>query len=75
MIRSIFTRDQPGTAGGIATEEDLVDSFRALANRDTQKIVLPGTSHTVAFGYNRDQLWRVMRSFFDMPPRRDHVGP
>jgi alpha-beta hydrolase superfamily lysophospholipase len=75
MIRSIFTRDQPGTAAGIASEEDLVDFFRALANRDTQPIVLPGTSHAVAFRYNRHQLWRVMRSFLDMPPRRDRVGP
>jgi streptogramin lyase/alpha-beta hydrolase superfamily lysophospholipase len=124
MIRSIFTRDQPGTADpavadaladaelvfgdsvptgtyldmtanlpvvdptkvhapvllvrgeydGIATEEDLVNFFRKLANRDKQLVVLPGTSHAVAFGYNRDQLWRVMRSFLDMPPRRDHVG-
>jgi hypothetical protein len=28
-------------------------------------------SHAVALGYNREQLWHVMRSFFDMPPRRD----
>jgi hypothetical protein len=31
-------------------------------------------SSYVAFGSNRDRLWRVMRSFLDMPPRRDSVG-
>jgi pimeloyl-ACP methyl ester carboxylesterase len=124
MIRSIFTRDKPGTADpavaealadaelpfgdtvptgtyldmtanlpvvdpakvhapvllvrgeydGIATEEDLVAFFRKLANRDKQLVVLPGMSHALTFGYNRDELWHVMRSFLDMPPRRDHLG-
>jgi len=125
MIRSIFTRDKPGTADpavaealadaelpfgdmvptgtyldmtanlpvvdpakvhapvllvrgeydGIATEEDLVAFFRKLANRDKQLVVLPGMSHALGFGYNREQLWHVMRSFLDMPSRRDHLGP
>jgi alpha-beta hydrolase superfamily lysophospholipase len=117
MIRSIFTRDKPGTADpavgealadaelkfgdsvptgtyldmtahlpvvdparvqapvllvrgeydGIATEEDLINFFTKLANRDKQFIVLPGMSHSVALGMNRDQLWHVMRSFLEMP--------
>ena len=117
MIRSIFTRDKPGTADpavgealadaelkfgdsvptgtyldmtanlpvvdparvqapvllvrgeydGIATEEDLISFFTKLANRDKQFIVLPGMSHSVALGLNRDQLWHVMRSFLEMP--------
>lgn len=124
MIRSIFTRDKPGTADpavgealadaelkfgdtvptgtyldmtanlplvdpakvqapvllvrgeydGIATEEDLINFFTKLANRDKQFIVLPGMSHSVALGLGRDQLWHVMRSFLDMPTRRDNLG-
>ena len=117
MIRSIFTRDKPGTADpavgealadaelkfgdtvptgtyldmtanlplvdpakvqapvllvrgeydGIATEEDLINFFTNLANRDKQFIVLPGMSHSVALGLGREQLWHVMRSFLEMP--------
>jgi pimeloyl-ACP methyl ester carboxylesterase len=123
MIRSIFTRDKPGTADpavadaladaelqfgdtvptgtyldmtanlpvvdpanvrapvllvrgeydGIATEQDLVAFFGKLVNRDKQLVVLPGMSHSLVFGYNREQLWHVMRSFLDMPSRRDHI--
>lgn len=125
MIRSIFTRDKPGTADpavaealadaelpfgdtvptgtyldmtanlpvvdparvhapvllvrgeydGIATEADLLSFFTKLANRDKQLVVLPGMSHSLAFGYNREQLWHVMRAFLDMPSRRDRLGP
>lgn len=121
MLRSIFTRDKPGTADpavgdvladaelpfgdsvptgtyldmtanlpivdplkvhapvlmvrgeydGIATEEDLLNFFVRLPNRDRQLVVLPGTSHAVALGLNRHQLWHVMRSFLEMPNRRD----
>jgi len=124
MIRSIFTRDKPGTADpavgealadaelkfgdtvptgtyldmtanlplvdpakvqapvllvrgeydGIATEADLINFFTKLANRDKQFIVLPGMSHSVALGLGRDQLWHVMRSFLEMPTRRDNLG-
>src|ERR1700693_4528460 len=46
-----------GEYDGIATEEDLVNFFKKLGNRDKQLIVLPGMSHAVALGYNRDHLW------------------
>jgi alpha-beta hydrolase superfamily lysophospholipase len=121
MIRSIFTRDKPGTSDpavaeamadaelpfgdsvptgtyldmttklpivdplkvqspvliargeydGIASEDDLLNFFRKLAVPDRQFAVLPGASHSVALGINRAQFWHVMRSFLDMPPRRD----
>ena len=124
MIRSIFTRDKPGTADpavgealadaelkfgdtvptgtyldmtanlplvdpakvqapvllvrgeydGIATEEDLINFFTKLANRDKQFIVLPGMSHSVALGLGREQLWHVMRSFLEMPAHAAHQG-
>jgi alpha-beta hydrolase superfamily lysophospholipase len=121
MIRSIFTRDKPGTSDpavaealadtemqfgdtiptgtyldmtanlpvidpakikapvlivrgehdGIATEEDLLTFYRNLPNPDRQFIILPGASHSVALGLNRDQLWHVMHAFLSMPARHD----
>jgi alpha-beta hydrolase superfamily lysophospholipase len=121
MIRSIFTRDKPGTSDpavaealadtemqfgdtiptgtyldmtanlpvidpakikapvlivrgehdGIATEEDLLTFYRNLPNPDRQFIILPGASHAVALGLNRDQLWHVMHAFLSMPARHD----
>src|SRR5258708_4765901 len=120
-IRSIFTRDQPGTSDpavaeamadaelqfgetvptgsyldmttklpivdplkikspvliargeydGIATEDDLLNFFRKLPVQDRQFVVLPGASHSVALGTNRQQFWHVMRSFLEMPSRLD----
>jgi alpha-beta hydrolase superfamily lysophospholipase len=63
-----------GEYDGIATEDDLINFFTKLSNRDKQLIVLPGMSHSVALGLNRDQLWHVMRGFLEMPARRDQLG-
>jgi alpha-beta hydrolase superfamily lysophospholipase len=121
MIRSIFTRDKPGTTDpaiadiladaelqfgdtvptgtyldmtanlpvvdplkvqapvmlvrgeydGIATEEDLISFFQKLPNRDRQLVILPGMAHSVLLATNRHQAWHVMRSFLQMPARRD----
>jgi alpha-beta hydrolase superfamily lysophospholipase len=121
MIRSIFTRDQPGTSDpavaeavadaelqfgdsvptgtyldmtvnlpivdplklhcpvliargeydGIATEEDLLNFFKKLPTPDREFALLPGASHAVALGTNREQLWHTVRAFLNMPPRRD----
>jgi pimeloyl-ACP methyl ester carboxylesterase len=121
MIRSIFTRDKPGTTDpaiadiladaelqfgdtvptgtyldmtanlpvvdplkvqapvmlvrgeydGIATEEDLISFFQKLPNRDRQLVILPGMAHSVLLATNRHQFWHVMRSFLQMPARRD----
>jgi alpha-beta hydrolase superfamily lysophospholipase len=62
-----------GEYDGIATEADLIAFFQKLPNRDCQLIVLAGMSHAVALGYNRDQLWHVMRSFLEMPARKDQL--
>jgi alpha-beta hydrolase superfamily lysophospholipase len=121
MIRSIFTRDKPGTSDpavgealadvelpfgdsvptgtyldmtanlpvvdplkvhapvlivrgefdGIATEEDLLNFYRKLPYQDRQFVVLPGATHSVSLGTNRQQFWHVMRTFLEMPPRLD----
>jgi len=121
MIRSIFTRDKPGTSDpavgeamadaelrfgdsvpagsyldmttrlpivdplkikspvliargeydGIATEEDLLNFFQKLPVRDREIAILPGASHSIALGLNRQQFWHVMRCFLEMPKRED----
>lgn len=121
MIRSIFTRDKPGTSDpavaeamadaelkfgdtvptgsyldmttrlpivdpskvlspvliargeydGIASEEDLLNFFRKLPVPDRDIAILPGASHSIALGLNRQQFWHVVRSFLDMPMRLD----
>ncbi|MGB2889567.1 MAG: alpha/beta hydrolase [Candidatus Acidiferrales bacterium] len=119
MVRSIFTRDKPGTSDpavadavadaelpfgdtaptgtyldmttnlpivdplklrapvliargeydGIATEEDLLNFFKSLPNPDRQFVMIPGATHAVGLGSNRQLLWHATRAFLDMPPR------
>lgn len=60
-----------GEHDGIASEEDLLDFYRALPNPDRQFAVMPGAAHALVFGHNRHQLWHVAHAFLSMPPRRD----
>jgi pimeloyl-ACP methyl ester carboxylesterase len=121
MIRSIFTRDKPGTSDpavpealadaelpfgdtiptgtyldmtanlplvdplklhapvliargeydGIATEEDLLNFFSKLPNSDRQFVMIPGATHAVGLGTNRQLLWHATRAFLETPPRLD----
>src|ERR1700687_3678556 len=124
MIRSIFTRDKPGTSDpavgealadaelpfgdsvptgtyldmtanlpvvdplkvhapvliargeydGIATEEDLLNFFRKLPNPDRQFVMIPGATHAVGMGTNRQLLWHATRAFLETTPRLDLSG-
>ena len=117
MIRSIFTRDKPGTSDpavpealadaemvygdtiptgtyldmtanlpivdparvtcpvlvirgehdGIATEEDLLNFFKALPNPDRQFSVIPGAAHALTLSLTRDRYWHVAGAFLTMP--------
>lgn len=60
-----------GEYDGIATEEDLVNFFKQLPNGDRRLVILGGTAHSVVLVLNRHQFWRAMRSFLEMPTRRD----
>jgi alpha-beta hydrolase superfamily lysophospholipase len=60
-----------GEYDGIATEEDLLNFFKKLPMPDREFAILPGASHAVALGTNREQLWHIVRAFLSMPPRRD----
>ena len=121
MVRSIFTRDKPGTSDpavaeamadaelkfgdtvptgtyldmttrlpivdplkvrapvlivrgeydGIATEDDLLNFFRKLPVQDREFVILPGASHSIGLGLNRQQFWHVLDCFLKMPKRMD----
>lgn len=60
-----------GEYDGIATEDDILNFFRKLRTSQREIVILPGASHAVALGINRQQLWHAMRSFLDSPPRLD----
>jgi hypothetical protein len=60
-----------GEFDGIATEEDLLGSYKKLPYQDRQFVLLPGTAHSVCVGTNHQQFWHVMRTFLEMPARLD----
>jgi alpha-beta hydrolase superfamily lysophospholipase len=60
-----------GEYDGIATEDDVLNFFKNLKAPEREFAVLPGASHAVALGINRQQLWHVMKSFLDSPARQD----
>ena len=60
-----------GEYDGIATEEDLLNFFRKLPVQDREFVILPGASHSIGLGLNRQQFWHVLHCFLNMPKRMD----
>jgi alpha-beta hydrolase superfamily lysophospholipase len=60
-----------GEYDGIATEEDLLNFFRKLPVQDREFVILPGASHSIGLGLNRQQFWHVLHCFLNMPKRLD----
>jgi pimeloyl-ACP methyl ester carboxylesterase len=56
---------------GIATDEDVMDFWSRLPNKDKQFTQMDGQTHAAAFGLNRRRFWHVLHEFFSMPPRSD----
>jgi pimeloyl-ACP methyl ester carboxylesterase len=56
-----------GEWDGNSTNADLLDFFAQLPNGDRQYVILPGTSHSEAFGKNRQLLWYAMKNFLSEP--------
>jgi alpha-beta hydrolase superfamily lysophospholipase len=56
-----------GEWDGNSTNADLLDFFAQLPNGDRQYVILPNTSHSEAFGKNRQLLWYAMRNFLAEP--------
>lgn len=64
-----------GEHDGIATEEDLLNYFNLLPNRNKQFAIIAGQAHVSHLGVNRARFWHVMRRFLEMPPRIDSQPP
>lgn len=60
-----------GEYDGIATEDDVLNFFKKLKTSEREFVVLPGASHAVSLGTNRQQLWYTVKSFLNYPPRLD----
>jgi len=60
-----------GEFDGIATEEDLMDFYMKLQNKDKQFVIIPGLAHVAPLGINRHRFWHVVHAFLTMPTRRD----
>ena len=60
-----------GEYDGIATEDDLLNFFRKLPVPDREFVILPGASHSIGLGLNRQQFWHVLHCFLEMPKRMD----
>ena len=56
---------------GIATDEDVMEFFQRLPNKDKQFVMMDGQSHAATLGINRKRFWHVIERFLSMPPRVD----
>ena len=52
---------------GNATEQELLDFFAKLPNRDKQFVFMRGVAHVAVLGLNRHRLWHVLREFLAYP--------
>jgi alpha-beta hydrolase superfamily lysophospholipase len=63
-----------GEYDGISTEDDLLDFYRGLPNRDRQFVTVPGAAHSLVLAYNRALLWHALDAFLRPPAREDRLG-
>jgi len=63
-----------GEHDGVATEEDLLNYFNLLPNRNKQFAIVAGQAHVSHLGVNRARFWHIMREFLEMPGRIDSSG-
>jgi len=60
-----------GDHDGIATDEDVLGFYSALATMDKQIVMVSGQAHNTSLGINRHRFWQVLHRFLTMPPRLD----
>jgi alpha-beta hydrolase superfamily lysophospholipase len=60
-----------GEYDGISTDDDCLDFYRNLANRDREFVTIPGAAHSLVLAYNRARLWHALDAFLRQPPRED----
>ena len=63
-----------GEHDGVATEEDLLNYFNLLPNRNKQFAIVAGQAHVSHLGVNRARFWHIMRQFLELPGRIDSSG-
>jgi pimeloyl-ACP methyl ester carboxylesterase len=63
-----------GEFDGIASDDDLIEFFRRLPNKDKQFCMMAGQAHVGPQAVNRHRFLQVMRSFVTLPERRDSLA-
>jgi pimeloyl-ACP methyl ester carboxylesterase len=64
-----------GEFDGIATDDDLIEFFRLLPNKDKHFSLMAGQAHVGPQAINRHRFLHVMESFLTLPKRRDSLAP
>ena len=60
-----------GEFDGIASDDDLIEFFRLLPNKEKQFCLMAGQAHVGPQAVNRHRFIHVMQSFVTLPLRRD----
>jgi len=60
-----------GDHDGIATDEDVIDFFARLPNKDKQLVFISGMAHNTQLGINRAKFWHALKAFLELPARVD----
>lgn len=63
-----------GEYDGIASDDDLIEFFRLLPNKDKQFCLMAGQAHVGPQAVNRHRFLHVMRGFITLPERRDPLA-
>lgn len=63
-----------GEFDGIASDDDLIEFFRRLPNREKQFCVMAGQAHVGPQAVNRRRFMHVWEAFLTMPERRDALN-
>ncbi|MBL0928574.1 MAG: alpha/beta hydrolase [Alphaproteobacteria bacterium] len=63
-----------GEFDGIATDDDLIEFFRLLPNKDKHFSLMAGQAHVGPQAINRHRFLHVMKAFLTLPPRRDPLA-
>jgi pimeloyl-ACP methyl ester carboxylesterase len=62
-----------GEFDGNSTEIDLLNMYRKFPNKDKQYVTIAGAAHSLVWAANRHQMWHIVRSFLELPPRLDSL--
>jgi pimeloyl-ACP methyl ester carboxylesterase len=60
-----------GEFDGIAADDDLIEFFRLLPNKEKQFCLMAGQAHVGPQAVNRHRFMHVMQAFLTLPERRD----